>query len=70
MHGWDIARATGQSTAGLDPELADAALAFMHEMMRPEYRGGPAFGPEVAVAAAAPVYDRLVGVRGPDALTA
>jgi uncharacterized protein (TIGR03086 family) len=64
VHGWDIARATGQSTAGLDPELADAALAFMHEMMRPEYRGGPAFGPEVAVGADAPVYDRLAGFAG------
>jgi uncharacterized protein (TIGR03086 family) len=64
VHGWDIARATGQPTAGFDPELADAALAFMHEMMRPEFRGGQAFGPEVDVAAGAPVYDRLAGFAG------
>ena len=64
VHGWDIACATGQSTADFDPELAHAALAFMHEMMKPEYRSGPAFGPEVAVAPDAPVYDRLIGFAG------
>jgi uncharacterized protein (TIGR03086 family) len=64
VHGWDVARATGQSITGFDPELADAALAFMHEMMRPEFRGGQAFGPEVDVAAGAPVYDRLAGFAG------
>ena len=64
VHGWDIARATGQPTAGFDPELAHSALAFMHEMMKPEYRSGPAFGPEVAVAPDAPVYDRLIGFAG------
>ncbi|HZP30160.1 MAG TPA: TIGR03086 family metal-binding protein [Acidimicrobiia bacterium] len=64
VHGWDVARATGQSTAGFDPELAEAALAFMHQMMKPEFRGGPAFGPEVPVAADAPAYDRLAGFAG------
>ena len=64
VHGWDVARATGRSTDDFDPELAEAALAFMHEMMKPEYRGGPGFGPEVDVPAGAPVYDRLAGFAG------
>ena len=64
VHGWDIARATGQSIADFDPELADAALGFMHEMMKPEFRGGPAFAAEVEVGTDAPVYDRLAGFAG------
>jgi uncharacterized protein (TIGR03086 family) len=64
VHGWDLARATGQPTDGFDPDLAAAALAFMLEMMKPEYRGGPGFGPEVEVAPDAPVYDRLVAFAG------
>jgi uncharacterized protein (TIGR03086 family) len=64
VHGWDLARASGQPTDGFDPDLASTALAFMHEMMKPEYRGGPAFGPEVDVAPDAPVYDRLAGFAG------
>jgi uncharacterized protein (TIGR03086 family) len=64
VHCWDLARATGQPTDGFDADLATAALAFMLEMMKPEYRGGPAFGPEVEVAADAPVYDRLVAFAG------
>ena len=64
VHGWDVARATGQPTAGFDPELADVALAFMHEMMRPEYRGPQSFGPEIEVHADAPSYERLAGFSG------
>jgi uncharacterized protein (TIGR03086 family) len=64
VHGWDIARATGQSTDDFDPELADAALGFMHAMMKPEFRTGKAFGPEVGVPDDAPVYDRLAGFAG------
>jgi uncharacterized protein (TIGR03086 family) len=64
VHGWDVARATGQPTDDFDQELGGTALAFMHEMMKPEYRGGPAFAAEVDVAPDAPVYDRLAGFAG------
>jgi len=66
VHGWDLAMATGQQ-AGLDPALAEHALGWSHGMLRPEYRGsGKAFGPEVPVPSAAPVYQRLAGWFGRD----
>ena len=49
VHGWDLAMATGQQ-AGLDPALADHALSWARQMLRPEHRGPDrAFGPEVPV---------------------
>jgi uncharacterized protein (TIGR03086 family) len=63
VHTWDVARATGQSPVDLDPELAEAALAWGREHLKPEFRG-QAFGPEVPVPEHAPVYDRLAGFFG------
>ncbi|QYG93070.1 TIGR03086 family protein [Iamia sp. SCSIO 61187] len=64
VHGWDLARATGQQPSWPDPllEVAHAELSAMAEVGR---RMG-AFGPEVAVAEDAPVLDRLLGVAGRD----
>ena len=64
MHSWDLAKATDQH-ADLDPELAEYALAWSHQMLRPEFRGpDKAFGFEIPVAADAPAYDRLAGWFG------
>jgi uncharacterized protein (TIGR03086 family) len=66
-HDWDLARAIGQDVTGLDPALAEHALAWSHGMLRPEFRGpDKAFGVEVPVADDAPVYDRLAGWFGRD----
>ena len=69
VHGWDIARATGQST-DLDPELGQVALAWARENLQPQFRGaegsGRAFGPEVPVPDSAPLYDRLAAFFGRD----
>jgi hypothetical protein len=69
VHGWDIAKATGQPT-DLDPEVGQLALDWGRENLKPEFRGdeasGRSFGPEVAVAADAPLYDRLAGFFGRD----
>jgi uncharacterized protein (TIGR03086 family) len=69
VHGWDLARATGQST-DLDPELGQQALDWGRENLRPEYRGdeesGKSFGVEVPVQDDAPLHDRLAGVFGRD----
>ncbi len=62
VHAWDVAQATG-NTRELDPELAEAALAWGHENLKPQFRG-QAFGPEVPVPDNAPVYDRLAGFFG------
>jgi uncharacterized protein (TIGR03086 family) len=66
MHSWDLVKATSQDD-GLDPALAEHALAWSHQMLRPEHRGpGRAFGLEVPVAPDAPPYDRLAGWFGRD----
>jgi len=66
VHGWDLARATGQPT-GLDPALAEHALRWSRGMLRPEFRGpGKAFGVEVPVPDDAPAYERLAGWFGRD----
>jgi uncharacterized protein (TIGR03086 family) len=67
VHDWDLARATGQQLAGLDPALAEHALAWSRGMLRPEFRGpDKAFGVEVPVPDDAPAYDRLAGWFGRD----
>jgi len=66
MHGWDLVVATGQQT-GLDPVLAEHALRWSRQMLRPEYRGPDrAFGAEVPVPPDAPAYQRLAGWFGRD----
>ncbi|MDB5056867.1 MAG: uncharacterized protein JWO59_339 [Chloroflexi bacterium] len=68
IHGWDIAKATGQSSE-LDPEVGQAALDWAKQNVLPQYRsadegGGQSFGLEVPVQADAPLYDRLAGFVG------
>ena len=64
VHGWDVAKATGQPT-DLDPEVGELALAWAWQNLQPQFRGRD-FGPEVPVAADAPLYDRLAGFFGRD----
>jgi uncharacterized protein (TIGR03086 family) len=66
MHGWDLVVATGQQ-ADLDPALAEHALRWSRQMLRPEFRGPDrAFGPEVPAPPDAPAYQRLAGWFGRD----
>ncbi|HLN16828.1 MAG TPA: TIGR03086 family metal-binding protein [Acidimicrobiales bacterium] len=65
-HGWDLAKATGQST-DLDPALAGELLTQLRPMLPDGMRGpdGQApFGPEVTVDESAPAADRLAGFLG------
>jgi uncharacterized protein (TIGR03086 family) len=64
IHTWDLARGTGQSTA-LDPRVGEAALTWARATLTPEMRG-KAFGPEVSIDPAAPLYDRLAAFFGRD----
>jgi uncharacterized protein (TIGR03086 family) len=62
MHGWDLARATGQP---YDPDAADVAaiLPFLEATSSAE--GVPGlFGPAVAVPDDAPAFDRALGLSG------
>ena len=64
VHGWDLARATGQR---YEPDAADVAaiLPFLEAFASAE--GVPGlFGPAVAVPADAPAFDRALGLSGRD----
>ncbi|MFD3476477.1 TIGR03086 family metal-binding protein [Streptomyces sp. NPDC058695] len=63
VHGWDLARATGQE---YDPEGAalGAAHAFLAQSTGPDRP--PIFGPVVPVPDEAPLLDRVVGLSGRD----
>ena len=75
LHGWDLARATGQDDA-MDPEdverlwaITTAVPAALMAKYRTPGAFGPGvevYGPEVEVAAEAPLQDRLLGVIGRD----
>jgi uncharacterized protein (TIGR03086 family) len=64
VHGWDLARATGQ------PIDADQeTLTAIHEMtaaMGAQGREMGAYGPEVTVADPATLFDRVLGLSGRD----
>ncbi|ASU81954.1 TIGR03086 family protein [Nocardiopsis gilva YIM 90087] len=65
LHGWDLARATGQSYA-CDPADAEACLAFVANVPEdPQAREG-LFGPVVDVPEGAPLFDRLLALSGRD----
>jgi uncharacterized protein (TIGR03086 family) len=64
IHGWDLARATGQAY-DVDPGIAEAVLATVAEFTAQ----GPVeglYGPAVPIADDAPVLDRLIALSGRD----
>ncbi|XVX20262.1 TIGR03086 family metal-binding protein [Actinomycetota bacterium] len=66
MHGWDLARSTGQQWSPPDDGV-EASLAFAPGMLTPDYQGeGKSFAPPVAVPDDAPPLDRLLGLSGRD----
>lgn len=64
-HGWDLARATGQST-DLDPELASQLLEAAAMMIPDQFRGPEPmpFGPKVEAPAGATAADQLAAFLG------
>ncbi len=63
VHGWDLAKATGQDTA-IDPQLAGAGMEVARRLVTDELRAAGAFGPAVPVDRDASVHDRLVAFVG------
>jgi len=63
VHGWDLARATGQE-AVIDADLAAEALDISHGFLSPELRQLGAFGPEIPASTDDPLHDRLVAFMG------
>ncbi|MGW0709858.1 TIGR03086 family metal-binding protein [Streptomyces sp. NPDC002643] len=65
VHGWDLARATGQPYAP-DPAALEASHAFLLAATEDPTRGGGIFGPVVAVPDGEPLLDRAIGLSGRD----
>jgi uncharacterized protein (TIGR03086 family) len=65
QHGWDLAKATGQST-DLAPELAAGLLAQSRQAIQPAFRGdeGAPFGPEQTAPDGASAADQLAAFLG------
>ena len=63
IHGWDLARATGQPY-DVDAATAEACLAHLTQFEASGTEG--LFGPAVAVPQDAPAIDRIVGRSGRD----
>jgi uncharacterized protein (TIGR03086 family) len=64
VHGWDLARATGQP-AGFPDDLAQEELAWASSQSAPNVpRTGHPFGPVQSVADDAPAIDRLAAYLG------
>jgi uncharacterized protein (TIGR03086 family) len=65
LHGWDLARATGQPYQP-DDTTVDACLTSLSEMYPPDDldRRQGIFGPPVDVAPDAPALDRVLGLSG------
>lgn len=64
LHGWDLARATGQPYAP-DPADVSAILGFVESFGSAEGTPG-LFGPAVPVPDDAPAFDRALGLSGRD----
>ncbi|MGW2304096.1 TIGR03086 family metal-binding protein [Streptomyces sp. NPDC001809] len=65
IHGWDLARATGQDYAP-DETALRASHAFLLAAAEEDDRGGGIFGAVVPVPDGAPLLDRAVGLSGRD----
>lgn len=62
VHGWDLARATGQQ-----PEWDEDLLEYVHAEVTGHAEWGRqlgSYGPEIPVAADAPLLDRILGLTG------
>lgn len=64
VHGWDLAKATGQSAAGFPDDIAEQELVFSQsalERLPPDRRP---FAPSQPVGGGAPAIERLVACLG------
>jgi uncharacterized protein (TIGR03086 family) len=65
IHGWDLARATGQPYEP-DPAALEASYAFLRAAADDPGRGNGIFGPIVPVLDDAPLLHRAIGLSGRD----
>jgi uncharacterized protein (TIGR03086 family) len=67
VHGWDVARASGQ-TYSCEADLLQAVHRFLTPLAQPgqEAMRGEIFGPAIPVPDDAPLLDRVIGLTGRD----
>ncbi|MBA2948364.1 TIGR03086 family metal-binding protein [Streptomyces himalayensis] len=65
VHGWDLARATGQEYAP-DTSSLEAAHSLLAQAAEDPTGGGGLFGPVVPIPPDAPLLDRVIGLSGRD----
>ncbi|AQS70216.1 TIGR03086 family metal-binding protein [Streptomyces pactum] len=65
IHGWDLARATGQEYEP-DPAALQVSYGLLAASAEESERDAGMFGPVVPVPAGAPLLDRAVGLSGRD----
>ena len=67
VHGWDVARATGQPYT-CEPDVLEAARQFLEMFASPDAPSGPEvpFGPATVLLPEAPLLDRVVALAGRD----
>ncbi|WP_328308228.1 TIGR03086 family metal-binding protein [Streptomyces sp. NBC_00442] len=65
VHGWDVARATGQDYRPAAADL-EVSYAFLAPSKDDPAARGTAFGPAVQVPHDAPLLDRVIGMSGRD----
>jgi uncharacterized protein (TIGR03086 family) len=63
VHGWDLARATGQDYAP-DPEAVAAIDEFARQALTPDMRDGDTFAAEATPPAGADTLERLIAFSG------
>ena len=63
VHGWDLARATGQEPA-MPAGVVDTLFPFAEQLLANVPRDGVAFETVVSVPAGAPTIDRLIALSG------
>ena len=67
VHGWDVARASGQPYT-CEPDVLEAARQFLEMFASPDAPSGPEveFGPATVLLPEAPLLDRVVALAGRD----
>ncbi len=63
IHTWDLAKAIGWPVDRLEPVVAETALGYLKDNLKPEMRD-PVFGPERDAPASATPYDALAAFAG------
>lgn len=63
VHAYDLAVALGRPTGDLDPDVAEAGMAFMSASLTDERRG-EAFGPQQPAPEGADAYQRIAAFAG------